>query len=57
MSYSRGNPTTYYHRYHFWARGYFSSISGYVTDEVINEYINNHFDGNKPDNEANISLE
>jgi putative transposase len=42
---------------HFWARGYFSSTSGNVTDEVINEYINNHFDGNKPENEANISLE
>ena len=42
---------------HFCARGYFSSTSGNVTDEVINEYINNHFDGNKPENEANISLE
>ena len=42
---------------HFWARGYFSSTSGNVTDEVINEYINNHFDGNKPENEQNISLE
>jgi len=42
---------------HFWSRGYFSSTSGNVTDEVINEYINNHFDGNNPENEANISLE
>ena len=29
---------------HFWGRGYFSTTSGNVTDEVINEYINNHID-------------
>jgi len=42
---------------HFWARGYFRSTSGNVTDDVINEYINNHFDGQNPENEQNISLE
>lgn len=26
---------------HLWARGYFSSTSGNVTDDMINEYINN----------------
>lgn len=25
---------------HFWARGFFSSTSGNITDEMINEYIN-----------------
>ena len=42
---------------HFWARGYFSSTSGNVTDEIINEYINNHSDAHKQDVEGNISLE
>ena len=42
---------------HFWGIGYFSSTSGNVTDEVINEYINNHLDANRPENEQNISLE
>jgi putative transposase len=42
---------------HFWARGFFSTTSGNVTDEVINNYINNHSDANKTDNERNISLE
>jgi putative transposase len=27
---------------HFWGRGYFSTTSGNITDEIINEYINNH---------------
>ena len=42
---------------HFWGRGYFSSTSGNVTDEIINEYINNHVDAHKSDNANNISLE
>ena len=42
---------------HFWARGYFSSTSGNVTDEIINAYINNHLDAHKSDNEESISLE
>ena len=42
---------------HFWGRGYFSSTSGNVTDEMINEYINGHIDANKSDNVENISLE
>ena len=29
---------------HFWGRGNFSTTSGNVTDEIINEYINNHID-------------
>ena len=42
---------------HFWARGYFSSTSGNVTDEIINEYINNHSDAHRQNGEENISLE
>lgn len=42
---------------HFWGRGYFSSTSGNVTDEIINNYINNHSDAHKSENVLNISLE
>ena len=42
---------------HFWGRGYFSSTSGNVTDDIINAYINNHIDGHRTENESNISLE
>ena len=42
---------------HFWGRGYFSSTSGNVTDEMINDYINNHVDAHKSENANNISLE
>jgi len=42
---------------HFWARGYFSATSGNVTDEIINEYINNHSDAHRQNGEENISLE
>lgn len=42
---------------HLWARGYFSSTSGNVTDDVINEYINKHSDAHEPQNVSNISLE
>ena len=42
---------------HFWGRGFYSTTSGNITDEIINEYINNHIDANKPDDEDNISLE
>jgi len=42
---------------HFWGRGYFSSTSGNVTDEMINEYIDNHLDAHKNDNTENIILE
>ena len=42
---------------HFWSRGFFSSTSGNVTDEIINEYINQHSDAHKSDNLKNISLE
>ena len=42
---------------HFWGRGYFSSTSGNVTDDMIQEYINSHFDAHKRENEENITLE
>lgn len=42
---------------HFWARGYFSATSGNVTDDVINEYINNHTDAHDPKNASKIRLE
>ena len=42
---------------HFWGRGYFSVTSGNVTDEMIEEYINNHVDAHKKDYAENISLE
>ena len=42
---------------HFWGRGFFSSTSGNVTDEMINEYINQHSDAHLSNNVLNISLE
>ena len=42
---------------HFWGRGYFSSTSGNVTDEMINAYIDGHIDANRMENLNNISLE
>ena len=42
---------------HFWGRGFFSSTSGNVTDEIINNYIDNHTDAHKTDNLHNLSLE
>ena len=42
---------------HFWGRGYFSSTSGNVTDDVINAYIDQHSDAHLSDNLINISLE
>jgi len=42
---------------HFWGRGYFSSTSGNVTDEIINAYIDSHVDAHRVDNVNNISLE
>ena len=42
---------------HFWARGFFSSTSGNVTDDLINAYINNHLEAQKPENEDNLSLD
>ena len=42
---------------HLWARGYFSSTSGNVTDDMINEYINNHSDANKPKSSTNIRMD
>jgi putative transposase len=42
---------------HFWGRGYFSSTSGNVTDEVINAYLDNHVDAHRCENINNISLE
>jgi putative transposase len=42
---------------HFWARGFFSSTSGNVTDDIINAYIDGHCEAHKTDNINNISLE
>ena len=42
---------------HFWGRGYFSSTSGNVTDEMINAYIDQHADAHRTNHETNISLE
>jgi putative transposase len=42
---------------HFWGRGYFSTTSGNVTDDIINAYINDHIDCHRTENESNISLE
>jgi len=42
---------------HLWARDYFSSTSGNVTDDMINEYINRHSDANEPQGVSNISLD
>ena len=42
---------------HFWGRGYFSSTSGNVTDDIINAYIDNHIDAHKVDYELNMSLD
>lgn len=39
---------------HLWARGYFSSTSGNVTDDMINEYINRHTDAHEPAMTTNI---
>ncbi len=41
----------------FWARGFFSSTSGNVTDDIINNYINNHSDAHQSNNISNLSLE
>lgn len=42
---------------HFWGRGFFSTTSGNITDEMINNYINGHSDAHKTDNERNMALE
>lgn len=42
---------------HLWARGYFSSTSGNITDDMINEYINRHTDAHEPAMTTNIRLE
>ena len=35
---------------HFWARGYFCVTVGQVTNEMIQEYIEHHFEPNPSDN-------
>lgn len=42
---------------HLCGKGYFSSTSGNVTDDMINEYINKHTDANESDSTSNIRLE
>ena len=34
---------------HFWARGYFCASSGQVTDEMIKNYLDHHFESKKDD--------
>ena len=34
---------------HFWARGYFCATVGKMTDEMIKEYIEHHFEPNRDD--------
>ena len=34
---------------HFWARGYFCASSGQVTDEMIQSYLEHHFEPKKDD--------
>jgi len=41
---------------HFWGRGFFSTISGNVTEDVINEYINNHLDAHKTDRRLPVAI-
>ncbi len=40
-----------------WGRGFFSTTSGNVTDEMINAYIHGHVDAHQSDHETNITLE
>ena len=42
---------------HFWARGFFSATSGNVTDDIINEYINNHGEANDSNSAGRIQIE
>jgi len=42
---------------HFWARGFFSATSGNVTDDMIEDYINNHGEANDPENISKIQIE
>jgi len=35
---------------HFWARGYFCATVGQITDEMIQEYLEHHFEPNSSDN-------
>ena len=34
---------------HFWARGYFCATSGQVTDDMIKNYLEHHFEPNRND--------
>ncbi len=35
---------------HFWARGFFCVTAGNITDEMINSYLDHHFEPNPNDN-------
>ena len=35
---------------HFWARGFFCVTSGKVTEDMINNYLEHHFEPNRDDN-------
>lgn len=47
---------TYWGR-RLWGRGYFSATSGNITDDMINEYINNHIDAHDGRSREKIRLE
>ena len=34
---------------HFWARGYFCATVGQMTEEMVSEYLEHHFEPNKND--------
>ena len=41
---------------HLWGRGYWCTTTGNVSQELVDEYINNHIDGHKKNFEDNILL-
>ena len=59
--FSRGRTSSYlfeefqhlkkrYWGQHFWARGYFCATVGQMTEEMIKEYLEHHFEPNPSDN-------
>jgi putative transposase len=39
-------------RKRYWGRGYFSATSRNITDDMIDEYINSHYDAHKDNDES-----
>jgi len=51
MEYRYGSHTVFQIEYHFvWARGYFCATVGQMTEEMIKEYLEHHFEPNPNDN-------